>query len=601
VEAAILTENLTKRFGARTAVNEVSLEVPAGEVFGFLGPNGAGKTTTIAMLLGLVRPDAGRAALLGHDVTREPVAALRHVGALVEEPAFYPYLSGRDNLRVLARASGVPVRRVEEVLALVELGDRGRDRFRTYSQGMRQRLGIAAALLHEPRLIIVDEPTRGLDPAGQHGIHTLIRSLASQGRTVFFSSHTLAEVETLCEQVAILMEGRLIAQGRVADLLRRGHGLFLRVAGEPGRAAALLRTVAWVADVAREGEALLVDAPTERAPELNALLISNGVPVLEMRTNERHLEELFLELTKSPPPPLAPMLNLIRAEWLKLTRRPLTWALLATCLGLLALQLAVQALAVILDSAGLLGHEVFQPAQLEEYRRRVVFPGVIGAVFGHLNGLGGAFTVILAAGAMGSEYGWGTLRTQLARTPDRTAYLLAKLAALLLVLAAGMLITLVFGLTLGWATSGLLAASAGPSPAALEALPVALLRALYVQLPYVLLTFCFAIVGRSLLVGVAGGLIYLVFEAGFGALTIFAVLGGPWRTLYNLTIGRNIDTLTLLNSHTFGLRPETLTATMPPDGAPTALQAILVVAAYCALFLATALHRLVREDVTGAA
>src|SRR6185295_3055410 len=167
---AIVTENLTKKFGARTVVDRVCLEVPAGEVFGFLGPNGAGKTTTISMLLGLIRPDSGRAMVLGHDVAREPEAALRRVGALLE-PAFYPYLSGRDNLRVLARASGLPVARVTEVLAAVAMTPWGQERFARYSRGMRQRLGIAAALLGAPDLLVIDEPTEGLDPAGQHHIH----------------------------------------------------------------------------------------------------------------------------------------------------------------------------------------------------------------------------------------------------------------------------------------------------------------------------------------------------------------------------------------------------------------------------------------------
>jgi ABC-2 type transport system ATP-binding protein len=294
--AAIVTEALTKRFDARPVVDGVSLEVPAGEVFGFLGPNGAGKTTTIGMLLALVRPDGGRAVLLGHDVARDPVAALRDVGAMVE-PAFWPYLSGRDNLRVLARAGGIAEARVDAALAAVGLGPRSRDRFSAYSRGMRQRLGIAAALLNEPRLLIVDEPTDGLDPAGQREIHELIRGLAADGRTVFFSSHVLSEVEQLCDRVAILHEGRLILQGRVAELLHGATGVTVRVA-EPDRAAAVLRGVDGVAAVDRDGDLLRVDAPAARAAELNALLNARGLAVSDIHANTRHLEDVFLEVTR---------------------------------------------------------------------------------------------------------------------------------------------------------------------------------------------------------------------------------------------------------------------------------------------------------------
>jgi ABC-2 type transport system ATP-binding protein len=299
--SAIITENLTKRFGARTVVDGVSLEVEAGQVFGFLGPNGAGKTTTIGILLGLVRPDAGRAVLLGHDVSREPAAALRQVGAMLE-PAFYPYLSGRDNLRLLARGSHIPERRVDEVLALVDLVQRGGDRFATYSRGMRQRLGIASAFLNEPRLLIMDEPTEGLDPAGQHEIHELVRALAREGRTIFFSSHVLSEVEQLCERVAILNEGRLVVEGPVATLLGGAKGVTVRVAGGAAggaaRAAELLRAAEGVAGVVQQGELLLVDAPAARAAALNTLLNAHGVSVAEIHAGERHLEEVFLELTQ---------------------------------------------------------------------------------------------------------------------------------------------------------------------------------------------------------------------------------------------------------------------------------------------------------------
>jgi ABC-2 type transport system ATP-binding protein len=297
MEDIIVARALTKRYGDLTAVDGISFSVRRGECFGFLGPNGAGKTTTIGMLLGLVRPDGGRAEILGHDVWREPARALHPVGALVEA-AFYPYLCGRDNLRVLARGSGIPERRVDEVLEMVHLAERGRERFSRYSRGMRQRLGIAAALLGMPDVLVIDEPTEGLDPAGQRHIHELIRGLATQGRTVFFSSHILSEVERVCDRVGILREGRLVMVRRVADLLHGLRGLTVRVAAEAGRAEEVLRSVAGVAAVAREGEVLVVDTAAERAAELNALLNARGVRVMEIRANERHLEEIFLDLTE---------------------------------------------------------------------------------------------------------------------------------------------------------------------------------------------------------------------------------------------------------------------------------------------------------------
>jgi ABC-2 type transport system ATP-binding protein len=293
---AIVVEHLTKRFGGRPVVDDVSLEVAAGQLVGFLGPNGAGKTTTIGMLLGLIRPDAGRIALFGEDVGRDPGAALRRVGAMVE-PALYPYLSGRDNLRVLARAAGIPEGRAQEALAQVSLTEHAGVRFGRYSRGMRQRLGIAAALLGGPALLVLDEPTEGLDPAGRHEVHELLRGLARDGRTVFFSSHVLGEVERLCERVAILDRGRLIAEGRVDDLLRGATGITVRVAGDPARALEVLRAVPGVSGVTCDGDVLQVDAAAARAAELNALLVARGVDVAEIRSRERHLEDVFLALT----------------------------------------------------------------------------------------------------------------------------------------------------------------------------------------------------------------------------------------------------------------------------------------------------------------
>jgi ABC-2 type transport system ATP-binding protein len=296
---AIETIDLTKRYGKRLAVDRLNLTVGKGEVFGFLGPNGAGKTTTIAMLLGLVRPTKGQAIVLGHDVQREPALALRRVGAMIEAPAFYPYLSGSDNLHVLARAGGIPAARVKEVLETVELSDRARDKVATYSQGMKQRLAIAAALLPDPELIMLDEPTNGLDPAGTVEIRNLIRTLAAGGRTILLCSHLLYEVEQLCNRVAILKEGKLIAAGEVATLLRRGQGVRLRVQGNPEPAVHLLRTLPWVNGVTVQEEAIIIDAPVERAAEINALLIRADIVVAEIGANHSSLEEFFLTVTRT--------------------------------------------------------------------------------------------------------------------------------------------------------------------------------------------------------------------------------------------------------------------------------------------------------------
>jgi ABC-2 type transport system ATP-binding protein len=294
---AIATHQLTKRYGARLAVDSLSLVVERGTVFGLLGPNGAGKTTTIAMLLGLVRPSSGQARLFGVDVQADPARALAAVGAMIEAPALYPYLSAYDNLAVLAYAGGIAHVRIPAVLDAVDLTPRARDKVRTFSQGMKQRLAIAAALLPDPALVLLDEPTNGLDPAGTAEIRALIRSLAADGRTVLLCSHMLHEVEQLCERVAILKAGTLIADGRVSELLRRDVGLFVRVEADAERAAALIAALPWVASVRSTDSGLLVKTQPARAAELNTLLAQAGIPVAELAPQRNSLEEFFLEVT----------------------------------------------------------------------------------------------------------------------------------------------------------------------------------------------------------------------------------------------------------------------------------------------------------------
>src|SRR5690349_2942186 len=296
-EIVLRVTGLTKRYGQRTVVDGLDLAVRRGEVFGFLGPNGAGKTTAIAMILGLVAPHAGQIEILGHDAKRDRTAALKRVGAIVETPAYYPYLSGLDNLRVVALArGGVPAGRFAEVLAQVGLKGRERDRFGAYSLGMKQRLGIAGALLHEPELLILDEPSNGLDPAGMVEIRELILGLARAGQTIVLCSHLLAEVQQVCDRVMILAGGRAVAQGEVATLLSQGAQTVLRV-DDPARAEATLRQVPWVERIARDGDTLLLTMPDDHSFALGRLLAEHGLIIGELRRQERDLEQFFLAIT----------------------------------------------------------------------------------------------------------------------------------------------------------------------------------------------------------------------------------------------------------------------------------------------------------------
>jgi ABC-2 type transport system ATP-binding protein len=292
----IETRALTKRYGdSILAVDDLELRVRRGEVYGFLGPNGAGKTTTLRMLLGLVRPTSGEAAVLG--MPPGSPHGLARIGAMVEAPAFYPYLSGRDNLRVLARYAGVSEDRVEVVLGEVRLGGRAADRSATYSQGMKQRLGVAAALLKDPELLILDEPTNGLDPAGMAEMRDFIRSLGKGGRTVMLSSHLMGEVEQVTDRVGVIRDGSLVAEGTVEELRGRAG---LRVRAEPlPEAARLIRALPDVDEVTSVDGLLDVTVDTSRAPAINRLLVEAGIAVSELYAQKASLEHVFLELTKS--------------------------------------------------------------------------------------------------------------------------------------------------------------------------------------------------------------------------------------------------------------------------------------------------------------
>jgi ABC-2 type transport system ATP-binding protein len=293
MSAPVETRRLTKRYGDLTAVDALDLTVRAGEVYGFLGPNGAGKTTTLRMLLGLIRPSSGDVRLFGRAPGRP--GHLARVGALVEGPAFYPYLSGRDNLRAMARHARVPGGRIPLVLDQVDLTDRAGDRYAAYSLGMKQRLGVAAALLKDPRLVVLDEPTNGLDPAGMADMRLLVRRLGAAGCTVLLSSHLMTEVQELCDRVGVIVRGRLVAEDTVADLL---GDRTLRVVALPLEAAAARARALLGEDAVRVvGDGLDLSVTPEHAAAVNAELVGAGIAVSELRPHERSLENVFFELT----------------------------------------------------------------------------------------------------------------------------------------------------------------------------------------------------------------------------------------------------------------------------------------------------------------
>ena len=328
-ELAVSTTSLRKTYrgrgGRRVAVESLDLRVPRGGVHGFLGPNGSGKTTTIRMLLGLIRPDSGSMSVFGRPVPEQLPDVVGQIGAIVEQPKFFPAFTARRNLELLAAGIGAPKARVGEVLTEVGLAERGKDRFRSYSLGMKQRLAIAATLLKDPELLIFDEPTNGLDPAGIHEVRATMRGLADAGRTVLVSSHILSEVQQVADTVSIIGRGRLLAEGDVADILARGGTEAVRVGvPEPAAAAAVLTQAGFVtqpgppgtvlvrAGAGPDGRPLRLDGPT-----VTRTLAERGIYLGELTWQRPDLEEVFLSLTAEehlgagvthapPPPPLPP-------------------------------------------------------------------------------------------------------------------------------------------------------------------------------------------------------------------------------------------------------------------------------------------------------
>jgi ABC-2 type transport system ATP-binding protein len=293
-----LSKTYGRRGGGVKAVRGVSLAVGAGEVYGFLGPNGAGKSTTIRMLIGLIAPSAGRVSLFGRDLAAEP-SLLRRVGSLVDGGAFYPFLSGRRNLEVLATTPGGGAERIDALLDQVGLARDARRTVKAYSTGMRQRLGVAAALLGDPEIVILDEPVNGLDAAGIQEMRQLIRSLASdRGKTVFLSSHLLSEVQQVCDRVAIINKGEMVRESTVAGLLDQ-ESTRLRVEAVPVDAAEAALRPHW--PVERDGPALVVAAARAEAPAVARRLVEAGVELFSLAPVQANLEEVFLALTREDP------------------------------------------------------------------------------------------------------------------------------------------------------------------------------------------------------------------------------------------------------------------------------------------------------------
>jgi ABC-2 type transport system ATP-binding protein len=295
---------LVKRYGDVVAVDHVDLTVQAGDVYGYLGPNGAGKTTSMRMLLGLIRPTAGSARLFGRDPQRDGARALQGVAGFVEAPRFYPYLTGRRNLELVAAFDGAGAAdRIDEALKLVELTDRAHHKYGGYSHGMKQRLGIAGSLLRNPRLLILDEPTTGLDPAGMRDMRALVRRLAGEGITVLLSSHLLAEVEELCDRLAIIRSGRIVYEGSLAELKRTAAGSYRLRTTDDDRALEVARAQPGIEHAERRNGEITFEAPEGAVGELSVAVVEAGAAILALMPVAASLEELFFRLTEGQPEP----------------------------------------------------------------------------------------------------------------------------------------------------------------------------------------------------------------------------------------------------------------------------------------------------------
>ncbi|BAU29203.1 ABC-2 type transport system ATP-binding protein [Aneurinibacillus soli] len=298
----LVIDHVEKTIRGTKIIKGVSFSVQSGEVFGFLGPNGSGKTTTIRMLVGLIRPTAGTIKVCGYDIQKEPTKALSRVGSIVENPEMYTYMTGMENLEHFARMiPGVTAQKIDEVVERVGLTARIHDVVKSYSLGMRQRLGIAQALLGDPKLLILDEPTNGLDPQGIKELRTFIRQLADEGLSVFISSHLLSEIQLMCDRVAIINQGEVVRVGEVDDLLRQPYRRMIWYASPADRAREMILSFPGVvvAPIQPEDEGFAVDIDPEQIPQLNAKLIAGGIDVYGVEWRKPNLEDMFLEMTEA--------------------------------------------------------------------------------------------------------------------------------------------------------------------------------------------------------------------------------------------------------------------------------------------------------------
>ena len=302
-DVVLEVRGLTKRFGSTVAVDDLDMTIRRGEVLGFLGPNGSGKSTTVSMVLGLMKPSQGSIHILGRPLADDPALVSRYVGAIIENPAFYPYLTGRDNLRAQAKmVGGVPESRIDELLKLVNMEGRADGRYKTFSLGMKQRIGIASTLLTNPALVILDEPTNGLDPAGQREIRSIIPRLAEQGHSVLLASHMLHEVEQVSDQVIIIRRGKKLTEGTVNELLRlEGYYDVQLEESDLEKAATVLRRVSGVESVSVIKDRLTVKAGEDLGPAISRSLADAGLYASQITRTRSTLEDVFFELTAEPP------------------------------------------------------------------------------------------------------------------------------------------------------------------------------------------------------------------------------------------------------------------------------------------------------------
>jgi ABC-2 type transport system ATP-binding protein len=294
---AISVSDLSKKYDDRLAVSHINFEVPLGTVCGFVGPNGSGKTTTMRMLLGLITPTTGQGHILGEPIDH-PEKYLSRVGAMIEGPAFYPALSGHENLMVLARLGGFPIERVQTLLEKVGLGDRGKSKYKTYSLGMKQRLGIAAALLPEPKLLMLDEPTNGLDPEGIQEVRALLRDLANDGTTVFVSSHLLSELEIISDHIVMLRKGEIVFAGPIGDLMAKQQPTIIAKSLQHSELAQIVKIAeASGHHAVIRNDSVHILAPMEWAPVLNKEAFDAGITLAQLAPQLPNLEETFFEMT----------------------------------------------------------------------------------------------------------------------------------------------------------------------------------------------------------------------------------------------------------------------------------------------------------------